>query len=192
MGTRRLFVGFGMPEETAERAVRLVRAELGSQEGVRSYEPADLHLTLCFLGETTAESEATLVRGLRSELQGLSAPELVLSGPGAFPRADAPRILWLGVEESTGLGRLATVRGRVRGAALATGWREPLTERGRTFTPHVTVARLSAGTAPERSFYDLEVNRHWVGSHVVLYESVPGDGGGYLPLESFPLRVQPG
>lgn len=190
--TQRLFVGLVLPEEAAGRLARRL-APLLDDEGVQAYAAEDLHLTLAFLGEFPEDRRPTLEGALQEELRGLVAPELTLSGTGAFPGREAPRVLWSGVEERPGVaGRLAALRNRVLQAALSLGWRPPAAERGRPFRPHVTVGRVRGGEV-HRAFFDADFDQGWLPVEVALVESRPGDPEGrYRTLWAVPLVVRPG
>ena len=190
--TRRLFVGLVLGDETAGRLRRRL-APLLDEEGVRTSPAEDLHLTLAFLGAFSEPQRPRLEGALREELRGLVAPELVLSGTGAFPGRDAPRVLWSGVEERPGApGRLAALRNRVLQAGLSLGWRPPAGDRARPFQPHVTVGRVREGPV-NRAFFAADFDQGWLPVEVALVESRAGDGGArYRTLSAVPLVVRPG
>src|SRR5688572_6583362 len=153
----RLFIGLSLPAAVAGPLAEQAAAALGGAEdgrpglrgrrGLRIYPARDLHLTLCFIGEN-ADAER-IGRALVDETRGLAAPELRLTGVGAFPDYDAPRVLWAGVVEDSGaLGRLPALHNRALNAALGAGWRRPSADVVRPFRPHVTLARLAEGTRP--------------------------------------------
>lgn len=97
--------------------------------------PENWHITLRFLGDTTAEQRAELLQEVESlELPGRS--EILLGGWGTFPRPSAARVLWLGVEDrGETLQQLATL---LESAARAVGF----APEHRPFRPHLTLARF--------------------------------------------------
>jgi RNA 2',3'-cyclic 3'-phosphodiesterase len=111
-------------------------------------QPASLHLTVKFLGDT----DERLIGSLRAGLAPV-ATQLPLTVPldrlGVFPRVQQPRVLWAGPSADWERGeeacRLADFHRTVEEACRAFGF-EP---EGRPWSPHVTLARIRAG---ERQF----------------------------------------
>jgi 2'-5' RNA ligase len=192
----RLFIGLALPPAVAAPLVESAARVLTPAPGLRLYPARDLHLTLCFLGEF--EDVARLERALIDETRGLAAPELRITGVGAFPDGDAPRSLWAGVLDETGAeGRLAALHNRALTAALGVGWRRPAADAARPFRPHVTLARLSAqgfGSGFDLApFRTLAPRGGWVASEVTLFESDPKrPEARYRPVADAPLAVRPG
>jgi 2'-5' RNA ligase len=97
-----------------------------------------LHITLKFLGEIAPERvEALSVAASRAALS--SQPfDLALEGAGAFPPRGHPRILWLGINDSSGA--LARLQTRLEEECAAAGF----AREERPFHPHLTLARIRA------------------------------------------------
>jgi 2'-5' RNA ligase len=126
---KRLFVSIELPE-----SIRSTLAALDPDlRGVRWLEPAQMHLTLAFLGDLSAPIQETL----SEKLQAISWKPffLPLLGLGTFPSKGWPKIIWIGV--GTGHPHLFQLHKRVQEAILATGLEPDL----RSFHPHVTLAR---------------------------------------------------
>lgn len=131
----RLFTAVTMPENiiaTLEKTQGELRQSLA---GVRWVKPANLHLTLLFLGEVPEarldEVKAALA-GVRARRFGFS-----LGGLGAFPEKDAPRVVWAGARQ--GAEALTRLAGGVRGALSPLGFKP----EEKDFTPHLTLGRVS-------------------------------------------------
>jgi 2'-5' RNA ligase len=133
-GIERLFVALPLP---ARVAGLLEPLQPPSGKGVRPTVCEDMHITLHYLGNVQVEA-------VRAGLEGLAARPFAvdLGAPGAFTLKDGRRILWVGVEPSTPLVGLQ----RHIGVRLERLGFEP--ER-RDYVPHITLARLSSGTAVE-------------------------------------------
>lgn len=126
-----------------------IRAELAAiQERLRSTaypvrwaDPADLHLTLQFLGEVDAELVAPLVAALRP----IPTPplRLALGRLDAFPNRQQPRVLWVCVGGETAV--LAELHRAVLAATAQLGF----TGEQQSFTPHLTLGRVQQGARPE-------------------------------------------
>jgi len=189
----RLFIGLDLPPEIGRRIERSLRP-LVEGEDVRAYSHEDMHVTLVFLGSWPESRLPALKAALQEEVRGLNAPELSISGTGAFPDFENPSVLWAGVEEDEESvpGRLFALHNRVRQAALMLGWRASSAERLRPFTPHVTLARTKAGD-PGAAYRRLRFDRSWLPVEVLLIESRPDDPQErYRILHSLPLVVRPG
>jgi RNA 2',3'-cyclic 3'-phosphodiesterase len=120
-----------------------MRAFLGVDTGVPRLDDeapprpgAPPHLTIRFLGEVGPDVIAGVVAAMPDAMAMLAPFDLALGGVGAFPSADRPRVVWLGVTDGAAeVRRLAT---RV-GEALAPIGVPP--ESGE-FVPHVTLFRV--------------------------------------------------
>ncbi|MFT7676734.1 MAG: 2'-5' RNA ligase [Planctomycetota bacterium] len=165
--------------------------------GTRIYEPWDLHLTLCYLGSFPEPRRKLLQRVLQEEIRGMDAPELALTGIGAFPALDQARAVYAGVREGDERpGRLLTLQNRAWQAAYSLGWRPASHERQRKFRPHLTVARRTQSGAKmdlPRSLTSLDFSQSWLPVDVCVLESRPNHPEErYRTLAATPLVVRPG
>lgn len=135
----RLFVAVDLTEPAKEAVASICRGI----PGVKWLDPAQLHLTLRFIGD----AEETLFLSIKKELATVSATafQLLMRGVGRFPPKRDPRVLWVGVDRCEEIIRL---RDQVELALVRTG----LEPEGRAFSPHITLARLRdmpfTGVAP--------------------------------------------
>ncbi|VYU25952.1 RNA 2',3'-cyclic phosphodiesterase [Metakosakonia massiliensis] len=131
---KRLFFAIELPEATREEIVRW-RAENFPQDAGRPVAAANLHLTLAFLGEVSAQKQQALeTLAGRIRQPGFT---LRLDDAGQWLRS---RVAWLGCRQSPrGLIQLAEM---LRAQASRSGcWQSP-----GPFHPHVTLLR-DAGQA---------------------------------------------
>lgn len=133
----RLFVGLDLPPDLADR---LTAGGCGVP-GAKWIEPRNLHLTLRFAGEIDETSAEDWHDALGRIEQARFT--LTLAGRGVFGSRRRAHALWRGIERSDALDQLAR---RVETAAIRAG----LPPDPRRFVPHITLARLGAGTPPER------------------------------------------
>lgn len=173
----RLFTALEIPDEIAERLVRLQRGI----EGARWIEPEDFHITLRFVGDIPEDVAADVDEALQDIR--FEPFDIELEGVGAFGGAK-PHAVWAGVRASEPLKQLqARHESAMRRAGL-----KPET---RNYTPHVTLARLRAEENPD-VYRFIEANnlfaapRFEVG-HFVLFSSRTSTGGGPYVAE----RVYP-
>jgi len=181
MNTRRLFLALALPEPV--RATLVALAE--PLRGVAWTQPAQLHLTLRFLGDVPEENiEPITARLAAVQVEPFLLP---LEGVGAFPPKSAPRIVWLGV--GRGHPRLHQLRKRVDDAVLAAG----LTALDlRSFHPHVTLARCTelaaAAVVPWlRAHHGFVAPPFRVAAFDLCASELKPAGAVHTRLQSFPL-----
>jgi len=150
----RAFIALPLPPEWTAALAATV-AQLRSTvpaSVVRWANPDGIHLTLQFLGNTDAllipDIIAALTRHLTGSMPGPTAvpapPVLTLSGLGAFPSGDRPRVIWAGV--SGDLDTLSALRQSALNATVGLGWPDDK----RPFRPHLTIGRVRDNTTPAR------------------------------------------
>jgi len=111
------------------------------ERGPGALGAASSHLTLCFLGEVPSARNVSIASRLRAVAEGSSPFALRLEGVGAFPNAERPRVVWVGV--TLGRQEVVTLARRVQ-SALEPEVGPPTGE----FVPHLTMFRVRS--APER------------------------------------------
>lgn len=126
-----MFIAIDLPKPVGWELCRLVA---DPPRGVRPVRPAQVHLTLHFLGEVDDEGQASLCKSLA---QVRYEPFLIaIRGTGVFPPRGRPTVLWAGVAESA---RLAELHAAIGTAIESCG----LEVERRTYVPHITLARLT-------------------------------------------------
>ncbi|MGC5017029.1 RNA 2',3'-cyclic phosphodiesterase [Micromonospora sp. DT47] len=191
----RLFVAvYPPPAALADLTARVARLQVGAAAAaginVRLADPANLHVTLAFLGEVEADRlvEVESVLGLAAETSRDgrdSSPRLRLGGGGRFGRG-LFTVLWVDllgeVEPLHVLGRL--IRMGLR--------RNRLPHDEKPFRPHLTIAR--PGDRIDRT--DVEADRvaladyagpEWPATEMVLVRSHQGPHPTYDRLAAWPL-----
>ena len=134
---RRIFIAIDLSEEArsvcAAHVESLRRGFPWARVGWE--RPEKLHITLKFLGPTTEDTLAELLKKLEqvSSLQ----PELLRLGvPGVFPNKNRPRILWVGVDDRETFA--ARANALVEDVCGSLGFETD----DRRFTPHITIGRV--------------------------------------------------
>jgi 2'-5' RNA ligase len=119
----------------------------------------------------------------------LAAPFTVrLSGAGAFPAADRPRVLWLGIVEGTA--ELAALAGTLGDRLAEHGWDRD----ERPFRAHLTLGRADGVPGAGRAVAALAdaaagLDVAWTVDRLVVYQSELGHGPPrYRPLATAPFR----
>ena len=175
----RLFIGIALPGEVRRRLAGLC----SGLPNARWVEPANMHITLRFIGEVPGD-EADI---LHQFLGGIEAPAftLTLAGLGSFGSARKVRALWVDIAADPGLVHLQE---KVESAVARAGF-EP---QGRKFKPHVTIARLKGTPAGRVGEYLEQGGAFRAGPFTVsaftLYRSHLGHKGAhYESLAEYPL-----
>jgi 2'-5' RNA ligase len=184
----RLFLAVNLPEGVRRelyRRSRVIREAAPSVAWVR----ADLlHFTVRFLGEVSEEGLAPLLDEVGRAVATRRVFDVELSGVGAFPSMDVPRVIWAGVAQG---GELRALASAVEGALQQLGFEGESKE----FVPHLTLGRVKrplpaserralASAAREfKAYLGVRV------THVDLMKSVlRPDGPQYTLLHNFLLE----
>jgi 2'-5' RNA ligase len=182
----RLFVSIdlaGLEGEIAD-----VQQRFADAGGVRLTDPADVHVTLKFLGDVDDERVEDLTDALETAIEEASVGPFIaeFGGLGAFPSEEYIRVLWVGVHE--GSTELARLHEAIEERTVAMGF-DP---EDHEFTPHATIARMDHAGGKEQVQRALRETDPTVGTRdieaVELTESVLGDDGPeYTTVERFEL-----
>jgi 2'-5' RNA ligase len=146
-----------------------------------------LHLTVRFLGATPDVRQPALSAAMLAATRGDAPFRVVLSGGGAFPSPDRPRVLWIGIDQ--GAPQLADLARRLDDLLQPLGW----VPESRPFAAHLTLARTDGvAGADERArrlaYLARDVSLSWQADRLVLYRSILGRGPArYEALAEAPL-----
>ena len=172
----RAFFGLPLPDVHREALAQYLAACAAAAPDFRWTSPANLHLTVRFIGTV----ERSIVDVIADRLSGrpLAGFELALGAIGTFKRGPLVRVVWLQVRSgSDAAGELAA---RVEAECVQAG----LEPEPRPFQPHLTLARArpreGAPLPPLASRPDLPP---WRTGELILYRSHLGRAGSvYEPL----------
>jgi len=185
----RLFVALEPPGPLRRQLAALcgeLRRQAGrAAEKLRWVEPANMHLTLQFLGNAPEERLPAVEEAVALAASSARPLLLALRGAGAFPSPRRARVVWAGLH-----GEVEPLAGLVQalGARLAPLGFAP---EERPFSPHLTVARSRDG-APGlagalAALRDAELGS-WRAGELVLFRShLSPAGPRYEPLLRAPL-----
>jgi 2'-5' RNA ligase len=109
---------------------------------VRWVTPANIHLTIKFLGDVSVGNLDLLTKMLQAEAGRHPAFEVRVGGLGAFPSNRRPRVVWVGVEAPA---ELAALQRGVEAEMARLGY-EP---EPRAFSPHLTLGRVIRNAASD-------------------------------------------
>lgn len=129
----RLFIAIPLASEVVDALERLSNRLRSSSDNLRWSSPETWHITLQFLGETSAENYNCIVQQL-SEIKSPPVP-IWLSGTGIFDRVG---VFWVGVTVSP---ELLLLEKAVTVATSGCGF----AREDRPYRPHITLARAKSG-----------------------------------------------
>lgn len=138
----RCFVAIELEDALRKPLVRLLEERLPANRNVRWATPAQLHLTLKFIGEIEPEQVPEIQVALAGVGPTFAPFSIQLTEYGVFPNPARARVFWVGVRDAgEECGRLAAAID----AALA---KVGIPAEERPFKPHITLGRLKnpAGT----------------------------------------------
>ncbi|MCE2405104.1 MAG: RNA 2',3'-cyclic phosphodiesterase [Dehalococcoidia bacterium] len=148
----RAFVAVDISQEARRTLAEAVDSLHGRGiSGVRWVRPSAIHLTLKFLGEVDASLTPGIMDALGRAASGRPPFRLGLSGLGAFPRPEAPRTIWAGLE-----GDLGELEGLQRDVDREVSPAAGVPAEKRPFLPHLTLGRVRdrVSSAQRRSIAD--------------------------------------
>jgi RNA 2',3'-cyclic 3'-phosphodiesterase len=173
----RLFIGIPLAPAVVEELAVLTERLKSPTDGLRWPAPAGWHITLQFLGKTSAEQYACLVPALRRIR--FSPFAIQLEPPGFFDRAG---VFFAGVGLSPQLIRLQEL---VVAATRPCGF----VPEDRAYHPHITLARTKAGRpglrALKRRAGDVKPLSGFTAQEFLVYESFPGPGGSRYEIREY-------
>jgi 2'-5' RNA ligase len=187
--TIRAFIAVPVGEEV-ERTVESVEEALKrSRAGVKWVRPANVHVTLKFLGSVEAGRVGEISAALTEALRGAPAFEATVSGVGTFPpNPRRARVVWMGL--SGGVEEMKELARRVEDAMAGLGFEK----EKRPFKSHLTIGRVRRGamrlddlgkSIAEAEYKPLKLSVDRV--NLVKSELTPS-GAIYTTLETFGLE----
>ncbi len=183
---KRIFIALKIePDDLLLRMIASLRSVLGNEK-ITWVDPANIHLTLAFLGDTGEDRIKVAGIAVRQNSSGFGEFSFNLSGTGIFKNFQEPRVIWIGIEESE---KLIQLNDLIITGLKDTGFR--IEER--PFRPHITLGRIKFIKDPDllkaalERYQDTHFQKVYV-KEVILYESIlKPTGPVYKPLGKFGL-----
>lgn len=150
----RAFIAIHLPDQL-KRELLAVSDRLAAQlppRSVRWVKPAQMHLTLRFLGDTAVSRLPELAQVLDASAAQAAPLALHLHELGCFPNRRRPRVIWVGLQGD--LAALAALHASLTAALAALGW----PPEDRPFQPHLTLGRIDDGRALAGADWDAAVH----------------------------------
>ncbi len=153
----RSFLAFELPEEI-DKIVARTSAEMRRHGlDVRWVRPANIHLTIVFMGDVDPERFNAIEAALDPVCRGHKPFWVALKGTGVFPNKRRPNVVWIGLAGD--VEEMSQFRDALQDQLTFFG----VQKEARPFKPHLTLGRFRRGSAPGEgldralsSFADLE------------------------------------
>ncbi len=136
MRKKRLFVGSFINTDTLKKEYSNVKKELGNTIKGKWTPFENLHITFKFLGNTDVEKIPDIKESLSKYMDKTVDCNLDIKGIGAFPSVFTPKVVFLKVNDNTGI--LEDIYYYVQSKLKNLGFEEDKTKK---FIPHITIKR---------------------------------------------------
>lgn len=182
--TFRGFISVDIEATTDIRAFINDVSETGAS--LNMVDPEKIHITVKFLGDTDEEIIGDINKKVRTVVSDHTPFNLKLEGAGAFPKLDYMKVIWIGVEESAELSNIAH---RIEEELVPLGF----TREKRSFSPHLTIARVKGGRNKNRlkavldDYADYGFGVEKVTKLKLKKSVLKGEGPEYTTLEEYYL-----
>jgi len=135
----RTFISITVPENL-KGGIGSLLERLKEEEGsrVRWIKADSAHVTLKFLGDVDQDQVEPIIVSLTQSVEGIHPFTVKIREMSAFPNPAYPKVIWLGLSESTG--RLKELVTRVNDGLERFGFERE--DRG--FHPHLTLGRVKS------------------------------------------------
>ena len=192
MARVRTFVAVEVGAAIRANAVALQKTLARSGANVKWVEPANLHVTLVFLGEVDDRDLHGVCQAVKSVAATESPFALRASGVGGFPTARRPKVAWAGLTD--GSADLVRIHAKLEEALSAVG---AYRKEERAYTPHLTLGRVT--DEADGNLLSAELPKHlgWQGGHtgvdelIVFSSEMRRTGPEYAALARAPLTGHP-
>lgn len=159
----RCFIAVELPDAVKRGISQSVEVLKKSGADVSWVKEDNIHITLKFLGDTDEELIPSIREALQKKMSPCEPFYITISGAGCFPGMKRPRVLWVGIEDVSGLKK-------VRNDVEEVMSRFEFEPEMRDFSPHITIGRVRSqrktaelaarlGELGSLSFDKLQVNR---------------------------------
>ena len=139
----RSFIAIELPDAVKTALTQLQsRLKSGKSLPVKWVNPYSIHLTLKFLGNVELDRIGDITGAIEAAAQGISPFHLYVKGLGVFPSLKRVQVAWVGLGGE--IEQLRRLQQRIESNLIPLGF----TPESRSFTPHLTLARLRDHASP--------------------------------------------
>jgi RNA 2',3'-cyclic 3'-phosphodiesterase len=184
---KRLFIAIKIkPEVPFQTLFQHFKTEL-KDEPIKWTDIQNIHLTLKFLGETPISSIKPIIGALSEVCKNHDPFRIKIKGCGRFGSSQAPKVLWLGIENQPTL--LKLVADIDKSLSIVGFNPEP-----HKYSPHLTLGRFRSALDNLELFNNLinsskeKIIQHIEVNEIILFESqLQKSGPKYSVVKSFTL-----
>lgn len=135
----RAFTAIPLPRSVLDRVERIQRQlqDYIPHRNIRWVRSAAIHVTLNFLGDISTSKVPEIEQALQSVAHHAPECTFTVTGLSCFPSLRRPRVVWVGITETSG--QLAALQTAIEEAIAPLGFEREC----RAFTPHLTLGRVS-------------------------------------------------
>ncbi|MBI1295142.1 RNA 2',3'-cyclic phosphodiesterase [bacterium] len=181
---------------TLQQRLQSALRPLGGDHLLKWTKPDKVHVTLRFLGDTGEVQTRCMAEELGRITSEMAPFALQLGGIGVFPNWPRLRVLWVGVDGA--MAALHRLQQAVEAAAQAAGF----TAEDKSFSPHITLARMGNSARSEEvrrigeflrtgSAQETTLTATWRVEEIVHMQSqLRPEGAVYTPIEHFALKYK--
>jgi 2'-5' RNA ligase len=132
----RTFIAVEIPGEVKSRASQLITRLEVAPAKVKWVAPRHMHWTLKFLGDVDMLETPQICEAVARAVEPLAPFDVEARGAGAFPDAERPRTVWIGM--GAGSAEMIELHDAIESELAKLGYRA----ENRRFRPHLTIGRV--------------------------------------------------
>jgi 2'-5' RNA ligase len=173
--TIRCFIAIELSQEIKDALSEIQGNLRKNVSDVKWVRPENIHLTLKFLGHISKDTVEEVKSALTQIAANIKPFRLRLSAPGAFPKPERPRVVWVGIDEGNkeSLSLANLIEGKLAHLDIEKEERE--------FHPHLTLGRidfLKDKDSLKNAFASLNVRpAEMTASKITLFQSTLSSQG---------------
>ena len=116
---------------------------------IKLVEPENIHVTLKFLGDTEEKLIDDIERIMINSIKNIEPFQIQLKGSGVFPNQNYMKVMWIGIKNGEKIGQIAN---SIDENISSLGFEK----EKRSFSPHLTIARIKAVKNKEKLIQIIE------------------------------------
>jgi len=165
----RSFIAIELPQNV-QHGLGQLRSELERAEHpfVKWVNTENIHVTLKFLGNIPFKQVEEIAKAIEEASKRIPPFHLEISGLGAFPNINRPRVIWVGIRGE--MNNLQKLQQNIDSALAPFGF----AKEERPFIPHLTLARIKEGasSAERKSIGELLISARFEISYYIGVETI--------------------
>ncbi len=185
---KRLFCAVKItPTYHIENALHALQEALYS-ERINWVDPANMHITLKFFGNTPDNQQNKIITRLKDASRQIEAFSFDVAGCGSFGPPKLPRVIWFGISRSEGFKKLYN---QINKNLQHLGYEPDKKE----FVPHLTLGRIKNISQQNllkqmlRSYKDSHFGQFRVDAFYLYQSILTPEGPEYKVIEEFPFKT---